>query len=320
MPRKLILPVLLFLLVIRGFSQGNFIDDPGRGLPVPFENSHFKTIDSIRFHYRTWNDGLPAPKGKVLLVHGFIGSTFCWRENTGPLADAGYEVVSVDLPGFGYSDRNLNANQSQSNRARFLWDLMTAIDGSDTSKWNIVGHSMGGGTVEAMALMKPERIKSLTIVDGMVFLRNKDVNGSFVVMTRMKETNRVLVALTKKEVIGFDKIQGLLKGLYGYAPDSAVVEGYLNPLLIKGSAECILNVFANAREIQHFNSDSLGKLPILVVWGKKDHTIRYISAKQFINAFPSIELKVIPDACHSPMETHPGVFNNYLLEFLEKYN
>jgi len=308
------------MIMIHGFTQSNTTGNAETGSLQPFINSQFIVVDSVKFHFRAWNDHLPSPKGKVLLIHGFIGSTFCWRENIDPLIKEGYEVVAVDLPGAGYSDRNLWVNQSQSNRARLLWDFITAIDKSNTSGWNIVGHSMGGGTAEAMSLLKPGRIKSLAIVDGMVFIRNKNMTGSFVLMTRMKEYHKVLVAITKKRMIDFDKLQRALKKLYGYNPDSAIVEGYLKPLLIEGSAESILNIFANAKEIQHLHSDSLSELPILVVWGKEDRTIRLASAKRFINTFPSIDLKIIAGARHSPMETHPAIFNGYLLEFLGKNN
>jgi pimeloyl-ACP methyl ester carboxylesterase len=308
----------LFSIIIQGLAQQNAATVPVDQKPFP--NSRFMQIDSVRLHYRTWEPQLSAPKGKVLLIHGFIGSTYCFRENVASLVNEGYEVVAVDLPGFGYSERNLQFNQSQSNRARVLWDFVTSFDGSDSTQWNIVGHSMGGGTAEAMALVQPKRIRSLTISDGMVFMRNKNVNGSFVVMTKIKESNKVLVDLTQKKVINFGMIRHLLKNLYGYKPDSAVVEGYLQPLLADGSAECILNVFANSKEVQHLHSDVLAELPVLVIWGKKDRTIRYMSAKPFIKAFPNIELKIIPEAYHSPMETHPQIFNSYLLDFLRKYN
>ena len=315
----LIKPWLLFFI----FSLLTFpvhASEPGTEAAKPFPESRFTSIDSASFHYRVWNDQLADPKGKVLLIHGFVGSTFCWRENIDTLVKEGYFVVAVDLPGAGFSDRSLMINQSQSNRARMLWDLLSKIDHSESSHWNLVGHSMGGGTAEAMALMKPDRIQTLTIVDGMVFKKNKSVNGSFVVLTQIKETNKVLVDLTKKRVIDFERMQKLLKGLYGYIPDSSIVEGYLRPLQLDGSAECMLNVFANAKEIQPLHVDSLGNLPVLIVWGKKDRTIRWFSAKNVIKSFPPLELRIIPEAYHSPMETHPGVFNRYLVEFLNKNN
>lgn len=282
----------------------------------PYPNSHFATIDSVRLHYRTWNDTLAYPKGKVFLVHGFCGSTFCWRENFDTLASCGYRVVAIDLPGFGYSDRSLNVNQSQSNRARLLWSFLFKIEKGDTSGWNLVGHSMGGGTVEAMALLHPEHTKSLTIVDGLVFLKNENMQGAFVTMSKNKQYNKVIVSFTKKNLITSNTIKKLLRKNYGYIPDSAVVNGYLEPLLIKGTAECVINVFANSKEIIHLNSVGFKDLPVLVIWGRKDRTIYLSSGERFHNNVPSSEFRVIPEARHAPMETHPQIFNKYLLEFL----
>jgi len=58
----------------------------------------------------------------------------------------------------------------------------------------------------------------------------------------------------------------------------------------------------------------------LVVWGKKDHTIYLKNAKKLKRYVPTIELKVIPEAAHAPMETHPEIFNEILLDFLNRHN
>jgi pimeloyl-ACP methyl ester carboxylesterase len=50
-----------------------------------------------------------------------------------------------------------------------LWKLLFSIDDGDSGKWNLCGHSMGGGTAEAMALLEPQRTHTLTIANGMVF-------------------------------------------------------------------------------------------------------------------------------------------------------
>jgi 2-hydroxy-6-oxonona-2,4-dienedioate hydrolase len=94
----------------------------GQDTLKPYNNSSFLTVDSVRFHYRVWNGDVKQPAGKVFLVHGFCGSTYAWRNNIDTLVSLNYKVVAVDLPGFGYSERNVMINQSQSNRARLLWD------------------------------------------------------------------------------------------------------------------------------------------------------------------------------------------------------
>jgi pimeloyl-ACP methyl ester carboxylesterase len=286
----------------------------------PYENSHFLKIDSATFHYRIYNEGIKNQKGKVLLVHGFCGSTFCWRKNIDALVNADYLVVAIDLPGFGYSDRNLHVNQSHSGRAHLIWALLGKIDQDDKRKWNIVGHSMGGGAVEAMALMNPDRVQTVTLVDGMVFIRNQNMEGTFITMSKMKGTNQILVSLAKHNIISYNSMERLMKKVYGRPLDSAEMKGYIDPLRIKGSAASVINIYANAHEIRHLHADGLLDLPVLVIWGKKDRTIYLHNAKKLKRNVPTIDLKIIPDAHHAPMETHPQQFNELLLDFLNAHN
>ena len=313
------LSTLCFLFILY-FIDPHLSSLSAQDLSKPFRNSHFMIIDSVYFHYRSWNDTLKKPKGKVILIHGFMGSTFSWRENIDTLVKSNYKIIAIDLPGFGYSDRNLTVNQSQSNRARLLWDLLTELDKGDTVKWNLVGHSMGGGTAEAMALMRSGRTQSLTIVDGMVFLKNENVQGAFVTASKNKQYNKVISALVEKNVFTYNMIERLFKKNYGYIPDSSIVNGYLTPLLIEGSAESVLSVFSNSREIINLDIKELEKLPVLVIWGKKDRTIYLRKGKRFVKNVPSAELKIIPESRHDPMETNPRVFNSHLIMFLNLNN
>jgi pimeloyl-ACP methyl ester carboxylesterase len=313
----ILFPGLAFIMGISGaFGQEVIATIPER----PFENSHFLKIDSATFHYRIYNEGIKNQKGKVLLVHGFCGSTFCWRNNIDALVNAGYLVVAIDLPGFGYSDRNLHVNQSHSGRAHLIWSLLAKIDQDDKRKWNIVGHSMGGGAVEAMALMNPDRVQTVTLVDGMVFIRNQNMEGAFITMTKMKGTNHIMVSLAKQNIISYNSMERLMKQVYGRPLDSTEMKGYMDPLRIKGSAASVINIYANAHEIRHLHADGLLDLPVLVIWGKKDRTIYLRSARKLKRNVPTIDLKIIPDAHHSPMETHPQQFNELLLNFLNAHN
>ena len=319
--RKISYFILLFLMAaIQAGHKTYGQDEVQVNSWKPYENSHFLKIDSATFHYRIFNEGIKNRQGKVLLVHGFCGSTFCWRNNINALVNAGYLVVAIDLPGFGYSDRNLHVNQSNSGRAHMIWALLAKIDPDYNSKWNIVGHSMGGGIVEAMALMNPDRVQTVTLVDGMVFIRNRNMNGAFITMSKMKESNQVLVSLAKQNIISYNAMARLMKKVYGRPLDSAEMRGYMDPLQIEGSAASVINIYANAHEIRHLHADGLLDLPVLVIWGKKDKTIYLSDARKLKRNVPTIELKIIPGAYHSPMETHPLQFNKLLLDFLNAHN
>lgn len=312
--------LLLGLALIAGIFDSYGQEVISKVPDKPYENSHFLKIDSATFHYRVYNEGIKNQRGKVLLVHGFCGSTFCWRKNIDTLVNAGYLVVAIDLPGFGYSDRNLHVNQSNSGRAHLIWALLAKIDQNDKRKWNIVGHSMGGGAVEAMALMNPDRVQTVTLVDGMVFIRNQNMEGAFITMSKMKGYNQIMVSLAKQNIISYNSMERQMKKVYGRPLDSTEMKGYMNPLHIKGSAASVINIYANAHEIRHLHADGLLDLPVLVIWGKKDRTIHLRSAKKLKRNVPTIDLKIIPDAHHSPMETHSRQFNELFLNFLNAHN
>ncbi len=321
---KLVLPILLLLnFTASGESgdKGNRGKTPKTDIPaMPFPNSLFAEIDSVRIHYRTWNWDCKNPKGKVVLIHGFCGSTFCWRNNYEALAAANYKVLALDLPGFGYSERNDKINQSQSNRGKMIWELLRQVDGTDTSRWNIVGHSMGGGAAEALALMNPNRTQSLTILDGMIFIQNDNVEVTVVGLVNHPLYKKLLLSYTEHKYLSFNNFRRELKGTYGFLPDTLTTNGYWEPLQIEGTAGTVVNLLANSNEIMKLDASGLSQLPVLVIWGKNDRTIRLRNGKKLKKAVPSVELKVIPDACHMAMETHPEVFNAMLLEFLDQHN
>ncbi len=93
------------------------------------------------------------------------------------LQEAGYLVVAVDLPGFGYSTRDRDINHSQLNRSKLLWELLDKIDAlllpeQKALQWFLAGHSMGGGTAAAMTKARPLETKALILVDGALFDNN----------------------------------------------------------------------------------------------------------------------------------------------------
>ena len=297
------------LSVEHAYSQDSF---------KPYSNSHYLTVDSIKLHYRIWNGNNPSTCGKVFLIHGFIGSTYCWRMNADALAAAGYKVVAVDLPSFGYSSRSMTFNQSQSSRGQLLWKLLDSLDRGDTTKWNICGHSMGGGTAEAMALLHPEKTRSLTLVDGMLFIKNTHTESQFSILARQKQYKKIMVSYMEKNLITYHRVRKAVKKNYRYEPDSSVVMNYLTPLLQEGTAESILNVWAKAKEVAPVNVEGLKNIPVLVIWGKHDRTIYLRTGKHFVNHVPHAQLVVIHSAGHDPMETHPDIFNSLFLGFLNR--
>jgi len=105
-----------------------------------------------------WNDVRDAPA--VLAIHGITANHRCWPL----LADqlAGVRVIAPDLRGRGRS-RDLGGPYGLEQHAR---DLVAVLDHLELESVAVVAHSMGAFVAVLLAARYPDRVSSLTLVDG----------------------------------------------------------------------------------------------------------------------------------------------------------
>ena len=141
-----LISVFCILSIIPYFFSNHLKESPTK----PFENSYFFEFNHTTFHFRLF-----VPKHiehKVILIHGFSGSTFSFRNNIDSLVKHNSLVVTMDMPAFGYSDKSEYANYTDSNKINAIHFLLQQIDKyTDSKKWHLVGHSMGGITIGQFA-------------------------------------------------------------------------------------------------------------------------------------------------------------------------
>ena len=148
---------------------------------LPYDNSQHFVSDKTTLHYRVYEPAAGPVLGKIVLLHGLGGSTYSYEKNAPFLAQEGFLVITVDLPGFGYSSRNTNENHSQLHRAQLVWELLDEVDvnldpQAANLPWHLGGHSMGGGTVAAMAFQQPASTASIILIDGALFETSRGGN------------------------------------------------------------------------------------------------------------------------------------------------
>ncbi|MGC4114534.1 MAG: alpha/beta hydrolase [Myxococcales bacterium] len=92
----------------------------------------------IELHYDVWGSGKP-----VVLIHGWPLSSRSWEAQVPALIGAGYQVVSYDRRGFGWSSQPWSGYDYET----FTADLDQLITKLDLHGATLVGFSMGGGEV-----------------------------------------------------------------------------------------------------------------------------------------------------------------------------
>ena len=123
----------------------------------PYDNSKFFSYKDYTLHYRVY-DGDPADKKQILLVHGFCLSTASLEGIADEYMAAGYDVVTVDAPNFGYSSRETRKTELL-DREEVIYALMCHLGG----KWIVGGHSMGGGIAINIATDYGENVTGLVL-------------------------------------------------------------------------------------------------------------------------------------------------------------
>jgi pimeloyl-ACP methyl ester carboxylesterase len=264
----------------------------GPAAAKPFANSGFESIAGVQVHVRHWPAEGAARGCPVLLLHGFGGSTFSFRELAPALAAAGHEVWALDLPAYGYSARTPFPGTAGAALAPWL--------DAKGSGWCLLGHSMGTRVVAELVLARPGDVASVVYLAGNPIPSAKELRSR----DRFKSPRlrRWLARLVESRYLHEERIGELLEKAYGRPASEAEVAGYLTPLREPGTALAIMNGYA-AQWPATPTGDALDDVPTLILWGENDAWVKPEVADRLQAALPSARRVTIAGAGHCPMET-----------------
>lgn len=111
----------------------------------------YLTIQDKKIAYQTVGKGTP-----VVFVHGFAEDHTVWDVWAQEVIAAGYQVITLDLPGFGESD--VIPNVSIETMANLVDEVLLQLH---LAKVIYIGHSMGGYVGLTFAKKYPEKLLGL---------------------------------------------------------------------------------------------------------------------------------------------------------------
>jgi len=113
--------------------------------------------NNLNFHYWQFGAG-----DDLVMVHGLGGNLAAWHLTMVPELQPEYRVLTYDLRGHGRSD----APPAGYTTGDMAQDLRGILDGLDIERAALVGHSWGADVVLHFALLNPDRVSKLVIVEG----------------------------------------------------------------------------------------------------------------------------------------------------------
>ena len=99
----------------------------------------------------------------VIMVHGFPELAWSWRHQIPALANAGFRAIAPDMRGYGQTDSP--AGVENYSAAKLIGDLNGLLDALHLERAVFVGHDWGALLLWQMAMLEPERMEQLIILN-----------------------------------------------------------------------------------------------------------------------------------------------------------
>lgn len=120
------------------------------------------SASGLEHHVCRWGEG----RERVLLLHGFLDQALSWARVARRLEGAGLESWAFDFRGHGETQWvGRGGYYHFPDYIRDTLELLPQLPGEGEAV-HLVGHSMGGTVACMVAALAPERVKTLTLVEG----------------------------------------------------------------------------------------------------------------------------------------------------------
>jgi len=99
----------------------------------------------------------------AIMVHGFPELAYSWRHQIPALADAGFRAIAPDMRGYGQTDSPSGVECYAA--AELIQDLQGLLDALHLERAVFIGHDWGALVLWQMAMLAPDRIEQLIILN-----------------------------------------------------------------------------------------------------------------------------------------------------------
>ena len=260
------------------------------------------------YYYAAGSRGSGEP---IVLIHGFPTSSHLWRDVV-PLLPSGRRVVVLDLLGYGRSDRPMERDLSIKGHADRVIALLDALRIQYAA---IVGHDLGGGIAQYLAVRHPTRVERLCLIDSVGFdewpTRQIRMAKATLPLTRHLPTTWILTALRSE----------LERGYSQEARGARSIDIYIRPFCSpEGRDVLVEHLEALEPEETVALGPRLGEImaPTAVITGAHDPFLASHVARQLHEAIPHSTLDVIPDVRHFTPEESPDAISTIMEQWLTR--
>jgi aminoacrylate hydrolase len=250
------------------------------------------------------HDGPGSGAETVLLSAGLGGTAGYWAPQLEALRRR-YRVVTYDQAGTGRDRRALPADHSI---AAMADEALAVLEASGTATAHFVGHALGGLVGLELALRRPERLASLTLVNGWAAASAHTKRCFDVRLALLKHEGPA--AYVRAQPIFLYPADWLARNTKRLEEEEAHgLAGFQGAETLRRRIAALLAFDATAR---------LGAVhtPTLIVAARDDVLVPSSMSEELAFAIAGSRLCVAAWGAHAINVTEPEAFNSLLLDFL----
>jgi pimeloyl-ACP methyl ester carboxylesterase len=284
---------------------------------VNYEENYIET-NGVRLHVIEAGPKIGPP---VILLHGFPEFWYGWNDQIPALVEAGYRVIVLDQRGYNLSDKPKGASAYRVNE--LVNDIVGLIDVLEYEKVNLVGHDWGAVVAWNLAILKPERLHRLSIMN----VPHPEVMSRF--LSRDPEQIRrswyaffFQLPWLPEAGLRSNDWRGMLRALRG----SGKIHTFTNEDIVEykkawsqpGALTSMINWYrAVFRHRPAMPQGARVRVPTLMMWGMKDVALSHRMARPSIDYCDDGKLVFFEDATHWVQHDAADEVNKLLIEFLK---
>lgn len=256
----------------------------------------------------------------VVLLHGFPEFWYGWRHQIPALVAAGCRVIVPDQRGYNLSDKPKGVKSYSV--FTLVKDIIGLIDALGYEKVNLVGHDWGAVVAWALAILHPERLHRLSIMN----VPHPAVMKRFL-QRDLEQIRRswyvFLFQLPWLPESGMrqDNWRGAQRALRG----SGKVDTFTTDDVVKykeawsrpGAMTAMINWYRAIMRYQPpMPKDLRVKVRTLMMWGMKDFALSHRMARPSMDYVDEGNLIFFPEATHWVQHDAAEEVNHYLVDFI----
>ena len=275
--------------------------------------------------------GAPDAALVVVFVHGYTLALGSWHYQRLALTGPDRRLVYYDQRSHGRSDRAPSDSCEIDQLGRDLESVLEATAGQRPVV--LVGHSMGGMSIMALAEQRPERFGAQIRAVALLSTTTGGLTGLDLglpralaplklvvlpVLARGMRARPKLAELTRRT--GSDLSWWLTKSYsFGDTEVSPSLVDYVGTLIADTPVEVVADFFGTLMGHDRIRAlAALARVDTLVVCGEDDRLTPLAHSRAMTAELPDAELLVVPGAGHLAMMERPEVVNPALDELLDR--